>query len=348
MVPTVEIAPGYSIPRVIIGAWQLSRGHSRTPLDRREIFRTWAELLEQGFTTFDCADIYPGVEASLGEFRRQARDPTALRVHTKLVPDRDDLARVDRAYVERIVDRSLARLGVERLDLVQLHWWDYGVPGYLEAAGWLGQLVDAGKVRHLGVTNFDTPRLTELLDRGARPVSIQLQFSVLDRRPARSMADLCRARGVHLLCYGSVAGGFLSERWLGRPEPDDDALDNRSLVKYRLIIDEFGGWARFQRLLSALSAIARRAGTDIATVATRWVLERPMVAAVIVGVRGATYAPALRRLLDRPLEEDDRTAIEEAVRGAAGPSGDVYELEREPRGPHAAIMRYNQNREGEL
>ena len=347
MLPTVDLAPACSIPRVIIGAWQLSQGHSSAPPDRGEIFRTWATLVDRGFTTFDCADIYQGVERLLGEFRRQVRHPGAIRVHTKFVPDKEALPRIDRSYVERIIDRSLLRLGVERLDLVQFHWWDYAVPGYVEVAGWLGELARAGKIRHLGVTNFDVPRLGELLGAGAPIVSIQLQYSVLDRRPEGGMATFCQSRGVGMLCYGSVAGGFLAEPWLGRPEPEDDTLDNRSLVKYRLIIDEFGGWGRYQRLLGTLDAIARRRGTDIATVATRWLLERPGVAAAIVGVRGGTYVPALARLFEGSLDQADRAEIAASVRDAPGPAGDIYELERDSRGPHAAIMRYSLNRESQ-
>ena len=99
------------------------------------------------------------------------------------------------------------------------------------------------------------------------------------------------ARDVRLLCYGTVAGGFLGDRWLGAPEPHG-ALENRSLVKYKLIIDDFGGWDLFQALLRACRAIADRHRVDIATVASRAVLDRPAVAAVIVGGRNRTHVAA--------------------------------------------------------
>ena len=110
--PRVEIAPAYSIPRLITGAWQLSEGHARVPLERDAVFARFDELIARGFTAFDCADIYTGVEEMLGEYVR--RQPAAVRdliqIHTKLVPDRDALPEVDRAYVERIIDRALRRL----------------------------------------------------------------------------------------------------------------------------------------------------------------------------------------------------------------------------------------------
>src|SRR4051794_38226267 len=87
-------------------------------------------------------------------------------------------------------------------------------------------------------------------------------------------AGLARARrGIGLLCYGTVAGGFLSDRWLGQAEPVN-GFSNRSLIKYKLIIDDFGGWELFQELLRALRGVADRYSCDIATVASRVMLQR--------------------------------------------------------------------------
>ncbi|TGV96547.1 aldo/keto reductase, partial [Mesorhizobium sp. M2D.F.Ca.ET.145.01.1.1] len=138
---------------------------------------------------------------------------------------------------------------------------------------------------------FDTPRLAEILAAGIPLVSQQLQYSVLDQRPANSLAALAEKNDVSFLCYGSVAGGFLSDRWLGVAEPVTP-LENRSLVKYKLIIDDFGGWDLFQQLLQVLKTVGDRHGVDIATIASAWVLERPQVAAVIVGARNQAHALA--------------------------------------------------------
>ncbi len=106
----------------------------------------------------------------------------ALQVHTKFVPDLGALATFSRADAVAGIDRSLRRLGVDRLDLVQFHWWDYDVPRYVEVGSWLNELRLAGKIRHVGVTNFDVPRLREILAAGIPIASIQLQ--VLGSRPA--------------------------------------------------------------------------------------------------------------------------------------------------------------------
>jgi len=343
-VPRTSLGQGASVPRIIVGGWQLSTGHSTTPPDRRATLDTWHALVDRGFDTFDCADIYQGVEALLGELIR-ARRKGEVRIHTKLVPDRSALPTLRRRDLERVVDRSLARLGLERLDLVQFHWWSYEVPGWLDALSWLASMRAAGKIADLGVTNFDLPRLEAMLEARLPIASIQVQYSVLDRRPARGMAERCARSEVALLCYGTVAGGFLSDRWRGLPSPGP-SLENRSLVKYRLMIEECGGWEPFQRLLRTLGSVAERRGADLASVATRWVLEQPGVSAAIVGVRSGEHLNALARLAALELDRHDRDEIDAAVARLRSPAGEVYELERDPAGVHAGIMRYDLNREG--
>lgn len=353
-VPRVELAPGYAVPRVIHGAWQLSQGHrgAAGAPDREAAVQGLLRLAEAGFDTFDCADIYTGVEELLGEvlraWRRRGGDRAApeLRVHTKLVPDLAALPGLDRRYVERVVDRSLRRLGVERLDLVQLHWWDYEVPGYVEAAGWLDDLRRAGKVRLVGATNFDGVHLAEILDAGVAVVSNQVQHSVVDRRPEGALAELAGRRGVALLGYGTLAGGFLAERWLGAPEPPGpaQALPNRSLTKYRLILDEFGPWQLFQDLLEALARIGRRHGARLAAVALRAALDRPGAGAAVLGASGARHLEDTLRALEITLDAHDRAALEAVLARARGPAGAVYALERDRTGLHAAVMRYDLNR----
>ncbi|HEX7137489.1 MAG TPA: aldo/keto reductase, partial [Vicinamibacterales bacterium] len=325
--------------RVLKGGWQLAGGHG--PVDAAAAMDDMDGYADAGVTTFDCADIYTGVEALIGEWltRRKGRAGADVQVHTKYVPDLDRLSTHSRADVVRGVDRSLSRLGVDRLDLVQLHWWDYSVYGYVEAAVCLDELRRAGKIRHVGLTNFDQPRLAEIVAGGVSVTSHQVQYSVLDRRPAAGVAAQCARNGIGLLCYGAVAGGFLSDRYLGHPDPLPP-LENRSLVKYRLIIDEFGGWDRFQEMLAALARIATRHHTTIASVAIRWVLDQPGVSGVIVGARHAHHLDQIGQACALTLDDVDREAIARVQSASSGPDGDVYTLERVTGGRHASIMRY--------
>jgi aryl-alcohol dehydrogenase-like predicted oxidoreductase len=342
-IPRVELAPGYSVARAINGGWQLATDHAERPAVEREALAALLRLAEAGFTTFDCADIYAGVERLLGRaasrWRERAGAGKPLQLHTKYVPDRSSLPSLTRRDVVEAIRRSRRRLGVERLDLVQLHWWDYRHPGWVATALHLAELQAAGRIGRIGVTNFDGAHLGALLDAGVPVVANQVQYSLLDRRPEHGLATSCRERGVALLCYGTLAGGFLSERWLGQAEPPVAAMPNRSLTKYRLIIEEAGGWSRFQRLLELLAGIAERQAASIANVATRWVLDRPGVAAVILGAATAAHLDENRRLFDLELGEEDRAELDGFLAAHPGPAGDVYGLERLPGGRHAAILR---------
>ncbi len=344
VLPRVRLAPGYTISCLLKGGWQLAGGHGA--IDPADAFADMDRFVDAGITTFDCADIYTGVESLIGGWlkRRSASGGARpVQVHTKYVPDLDQLPTHSRADVTRGIDRSLTRLGVDSLDLAQLHWWDFDVPGYVEAAAWLDDLRRAGKIRHLGLTNFDQRHLREIIAAGIPVVSHQVQYSVLDRRPAEGMAALCRDRGVGLLCYGALAGGFLSNRYLGSPAPSPP-LENRSLLKYRLIIDEFGGWDRFQNLLTGLNAVATRHGVGVGAVAIRWVLDQAGVSGVIVGARHARHLDQVVQASTLALGSEDHAEIARLQAASSGPRGDVYHLERVKGGPHASVMRYSLNR----
>jgi aryl-alcohol dehydrogenase-like predicted oxidoreductase len=339
MIETFELAPGYRIPRIVRGGWQLAGDHGA--VDRQRAVQEIAAFVEAGLNTVDGADIYTGVEAIYGEFnaQRRAAGLAPLQVHTKCVPDYDDLARVDAAYIRRIVERSLQRLQVDRLDLVQFHWWDYRVPGCIEAALTLSALQREGLIRLVGGTNFDTPHSAAMREAGVALASMQVQYSLLDRRPEHGLLGL----GVPLLCYGTLAGGFFAERWLGAPEPGSE-LTNRSLIKYKLMIDDFGGWAAFQQLLQALKAIGDKHGVGIATVATRWVLDRPGVAAAIVGARYADHLRDTLAVFTLRLDAEDHARLAPILDAHPGPEGDTYSLERDKAGRHGRIMKYNLNK----
>jgi aryl-alcohol dehydrogenase-like predicted oxidoreductase len=347
-VPRLAVAPGYEISRLLKGGWQLAGGHG--PVDLGAALDDMDAFVRAGITTFDCADIYTGVEALIGQFlarvraRRGAAAARAIQVHTKCVPDLDRLPHLTRGDIAASVARSRARLGVEAVDLVQLHWWDYDIDGVLDTAHWLDGLRQDGLLRHIGLTNFDVPHVRRFVEAGIPVRSHQVQYSMLDRRPAGDMAAFCAANGIGLLAYGALAGGFFSERWLGQGEPAEP-IGNRSLVKYRLIIDECGGWDYFQALLRALHAVATRHHVTIGAVAIRWVLDRPGVAGVIIGARHARHLTETRATCSLALDADDRRRIDEILASAGGPSGDVYALERVKGGRHAAIMRYNLQRE---
>ncbi len=343
----IEIRPGYSISRVIKGGWHLAGGHGS--IDERDAIADMRAFVETGITTFDCADIYTGVEELIGKFLKQHQDAFKsgglpyVQVHTKYVPDLDALGSLTKKKTAQIIERSLTRLGVERLDLVQFSWWDYDFNNYVETAQHLAELQQEGKIRHIGVTNFDGQRLKEILDTGVPVAANQVQYSVLDHRAELDMQALAKEHDIPFLCYGSVAGGFLSDRYLNAQDPTPP-YENRSLTKYRLIIDEFGGYDLFQEALQALKRVADKHEVGIAEVACRYLLQKPMVGAVIVGARNRNHLEKLKKLSEFNLDENDLLEIKKVVDKSYGPKGPFYALERDKGGKHAAIMRYNLNK----
>jgi aryl-alcohol dehydrogenase-like predicted oxidoreductase len=342
----IKLAPDYEISRVIRGGWQLATGHGSLQSD--DPVADMVAFADAGITTFDCADIYTGVEELIGRFRlryRELRGEEALariKVHTKFVPDLDMLKRINKTYVEGVIDQSLRRLKLDRLDLVQFHWWDYEAPMWLETAQWLNELRLAGKIHKVSATNFDTDRMLHMVHAGIPLTSMQVQNSLLDSRPAKRMAEAASANGVALFCYGTVAGGFLGDRWLGQPEPED--FENRSLIKYKLIIDDLGGWDLFQTLLKTLRSIADRHGVDIATIASAAMLPKKAVAAVIVGARNRSHLASNLAISSVSLTPQDLAEIDAVLSQAKELDGDVYTLERDRYGRHGQIMKYNLNK----
>lgn len=342
----IEIRPGYTISRVIKGGWHLAGGHGN--ISEEDAIVDMRRFVAAGITTFDCADIYTGVEELIGAFLKKYKvdfstgDLPAVQIHTKYVPDYAALAKLTKKDTEGIIDRSLLRLGVEQLDLVQFAWWDVTIPGWIETAIHLQELQEKGKIRYIGLTNFNTEQVRAIIKAGVQIVSNQVQYSVLDNRPTRSMVALAEEHDFHLLCYGVLAGGFLTDQYYKKPFPDPP-FENRSLTKYALIIEEFGGIELYHAMLDTLKLLADKYKATIAQVACAYILQKYRVGAVIVGARNSRHLSAYARLKDLLLSDADCRLIRNVQKNARGPGGTVYELERDKNGKHGAIMKYNLN-----
>jgi len=282
MPETIEVASGLKICRILNGMWQVAGGHGQ--IDEESAISEMLEYHKMGFTTWDMADIYGPAEEFLGKFRKKLDKDELLKMQalTKFVPNPGPMSKT---IVEHYIDSSIQRMNVDSIDLLQFHWWDYNDASYLDALHHLMKLKDAGKISHLGLTNFDTERMQIMVEQGLELVSNQVQYSIIDQRPAIKMVPFCQKHGMNLLTYGTLLGGFLSEKYLGTPEPTRADLDTQSLQKYKNMIDAWGGWSLFQKLLIMLEQIAKKHNSSIANVATRFILDKPSVAGVIIGTR---------------------------------------------------------------
>jgi aryl-alcohol dehydrogenase-like predicted oxidoreductase len=281
-----QLAPDLTICRILNGMWQVAGGHGH--VDNELAIADMLRYHHAGFTTWDLADIYGPAEDFIGEFRlrllkiKGKEELGKTQSLTKWVPQP---SRITRSIVNRDIETSLRRMGVSSLDLLQFHWWDYTNPYYMDALKYLFDLRDQGRIRHLGLTNFDTEHMQIIADSGLQIVSNQVQYSIIDRRPEVKMIPFCMEHNISLLAYGSICGGLISERYIGTKEPSTDELNTLSLRKYKKMIDAWGGWNLFQSLLLTLQTIAKKYNVSIANVATSYILGKSAVAGVIIGTR---------------------------------------------------------------
>jgi aryl-alcohol dehydrogenase-like predicted oxidoreductase len=301
------------ICRVLNGMWQVAGGHGS--IDHEKALAEMVAYHGSGFTSWDLADIYGPAEDFIGDFRKKLAHERGkeelgrMQAFTKFVPEP---GRMTKAVVEQAVEKSRRRMGVESIDLVQFHWWDYSNPAWLDALVHLSELRDSGKIKNVGLTNFDTAHMQDMADEGLKIVSNQVQYSIIDQRPQARMQEFCRKNNSVILAYGTMCGGLLSEKYLGRPEPANPQLDTLSLRKYKKMVDAWGGWKLFQELLVALKAVADKHRVSIANVACRYILDRPAVAGVIIGARLgiAEHRQDNARVFGLKLDGEDRERIE--------------------------------------
>ena len=319
-----QLVPGLSVSRVITGLWQVADmergGHT---LDAGATSLAMSQYTSAGLNTFDMADHYGSAELIAGHFRQANPECQLL---TKWVPKPGP---VTREQARTGVALACERLQVDRIDLMQFHAWRFSDPAWLDALTFLQELKSEGLIGQLGVTNFDTAHLRIAVRTGIELVSNQVCVSLLDRRGAGRMAEFCGANGIAILAYGTLAGGFLTERWLGAPEPAESDPTTWSLMKYKRFIDVAGGWAAYQQVLAAADRVARRLGVSIANVATRYALEQPAVGAVIIGARlgQRAHVDETAELFDFALDAGSRAELENALsklHSIPGDCGDEY------------------------
>jgi aryl-alcohol dehydrogenase-like predicted oxidoreductase len=301
-----------TVPRIFSGLWQMSSpawGSASTA----NIFNQFSKIVNSGFTAFDMADHYGDAELIFGRFRSLYPYKHKIFAATKICIFQR-LAAVSREIMAANVSERCRRLQQTRLDLVQFHWQYYEDTSYIDA---LQYLAADDRVGQLGLCNFDTVNMKRVIDAGINICSNQVQFSLIDSRPLEKMAAVCDQHNIKLLTYGTLCGGFLSDKWLGRPEPDLYGSEiTPSQRKYHAMIANWGGWDLLQKLLQVLRGIATKHDVPgISNVATRWVLDWPCVGAVLVGARMGVsdHSDANLASFGWRLDAEDRALIEEVL-----------------------------------
>ena len=326
---STRLAPDLTVSKVITGLWQVAdlerEGNTLHPEEHARYLKAYADA---GLHTFDMADHYGSAEIIAGTYRALYDPEHRSPLLTKWVPKPGPGSRAD---VRAAVERSLNRLQSPSIDLLQFHAWYYPDPVWLDQLFWLQELKEEGHIRHLGLTNFDAAHLRMVCSSGIEVLTNQISHSLLDRRASMEMAKVCREFGVKVLAYGTLAGGFLSEKWLGKPEPDTKA-GTWSQMKYKRFIDQAGGWNNLQKLLTTLQPIAQNHGVSIANVAAKFIMQKDYVGAVIIGARlgQSEHIEDTLELYEFSLNDQDHKALETCLEELPIISGDCGDEYRKP------------------
>ena len=286
--------------------------------DEAASFEVMDAYVEAGGNFIDTADIYsrwspgnPGgvSEEIIGRWMKERGNRDGLVVATKLrgpMWDGPDGEGLSRSHIERAVEDSLRRLQVDTIDLYQTHWPDENVP-IEETLSVFGELIDAGKVRYIGLSNYTTSQMKEALNATGpggltRFVSLQPHYNLVWREEYEGQRmQFCEANGVAVIPYSPLEGGFLSGKYRrGEPAPKSQRASNAR----RFMTDE--GFA----VIDALDLIAKDRGVSPSAVAVAWLLKRPAVVSPIIGANSPAQLGALLPASDLDLSDDEVATLE--------------------------------------
>jgi aryl-alcohol dehydrogenase-like predicted oxidoreductase/enamine deaminase RidA (YjgF/YER057c/UK114 family) len=325
-----EFAPGLILPKVLTGLWQIADMEKDGKLlDPITTAPAMAPYVAAGLFGFDMADHYGSAEVIAGTFRKTHPLGAQTKLLTKWVPKP---GLTSREATRAAVELAMQRLQVDQIDLMQFHAWHYPDPSWLDQLFWLHEMQEEGAIAHLGLTNFDAAHLRVACASGIKIISNQVCHSLLDQRASGQMREVCELYGVKLLAFGTLAGGFLTDKWLGKPEPKLDHQLNWSQMKYLRFVQTAGGWAQLQQLLQVLKKIADSRNVSIANVATRFIMEQEYVGSIIIGARlnESAHIEDTLKLFEFSLSPAERKMISEAQQLLTAIPGDCGDEYRKP------------------
>ncbi|KAG5188570.1 NADP-dependent oxidoreductase domain-containing protein [Tribonema minus] len=221
---------------------------------------------------------------------------------------------------EDAVDASLLRMGADEIDLLQLSWNDFENPAFNDALYQLCELQRAGKVRHIGVIDFEEAPLKEAIGNGFQVTSNNMKCSMINL-PSQGLLDLCEAQNVQLIARAVLLGGLLSDRWLLKSDKMTASLSAAEVRHFPSITQWAGGtrgrWDQFQRLLKNTREVSEKYSATIATVAIRRVLDSPAIGAAVIGSsleETSDYSPQdLVKALEMSLDRDALDYLDRAT-----------------------------------
>jgi aryl-alcohol dehydrogenase-like predicted oxidoreductase len=297
---------GLDVSRIAFGTWQL--GGDWGSFDEEAAIGAIRRAHELGVTMFDTAQAYGfgKSEAVLGKALKDElrRDRDSLVIATKggINPGAERSRDGSRAWLRQGVEESLRALDLDHIDLYQVHWPDQDTP-FEETAGALGELIQKGKIRHAGVSNFDSAQLAEF-EKTLPAETLQPPYHLFRRAIEQDELPYCREHNVGVLAYSPLGSGLLT----GTLTPDSTFDDD----DWRSQASAFTGdnLRRNLEIVDRLAEFARERNATVSQLAIAWVLAQPGVQVAIVGARRAKNIEASLAAADLDLSTEDLAQIE--------------------------------------
>jgi aryl-alcohol dehydrogenase-like predicted oxidoreductase len=302
---------GLRLSRVGLGTWAMGGGWWG-PSDRQESYTTIRKAIDLGITTFDTAPIYGlGVsEEVLGQAIKDSgcRDRVVLATKAGLEWTNNKVVR--NSSLPRLaqeLEDSLRRLQTDVIDLYQIHWPDPLEP-IEETAAFLGQLLQQGKIRAIGVSNFSPEQLDRF--RQVAPLhTAQPPYNLFERQIEAEVLPYCREHGIHTLVYSPLCRGLLSGRMT--PQTTFPSGDMRAGIDPKFVEPRY---SQYLKAAEALSRFAQdRYGKTLAQLAVRWLLDQPGVSVALWGARKPHHLEAISGLWGWSLDAEAMQTIEDIL-----------------------------------
>jgi aryl-alcohol dehydrogenase-like predicted oxidoreductase len=302
---------GLRLSRVGLGTWAMGGGWWG-PSDRQESYTTIRKAIDLGITTFDTAPIYGlGVsEEVLGQAIKDSgcRDRVVLATKAGLEWTNNKVVR--NSSLPRLaqeLEDSLRRLQTDVIDLYQIHWPDPLEP-IEETAAFLGQLLQQGKIRAIGVSNF-SPEQMDRFRQVALLHTAQPPYNLFERQIEAEVLPYCREHGIHTLVYSPLCRGLLSGRMT--PQTTFPPGDMRAGIDPKFVEPRY---SQYLKAAEALSRFAQdRYGKTLAQLAVRWLLDQPGVSVALWGARKPYHLEAISGLWGWSLDAEAMQTIEDIL-----------------------------------
>jgi len=296
---------GLDVSRICFGTWQF--GGDWGSVERDDAIAAVRAALDQGITFFDTAQAY-----GFGDSEALLAEGLGDDIHRDdvVVATKGGLRRVDGdvqrdaspEFLREGVEQSLGHLGVDAIDLYQVHWPDRDTP-FEETGAALKELKDEGKIRHVGVSNF-SPAEMDALSGTIEVETDQPPFNLFNRGIEEDVLPYCREQDIGLLVYGPLSHGLLSGSFDPAKLADDD---------WRRGHEPFAGenLERNLGVVARLEEFAEQRGHTLPQLAVAWVLAQPGVHVAITGARRPAHIEGIAPAADIQLSADDLAQIDE-------------------------------------